>query len=470
MDENEEFEFRLRAEREDAAQPRQQQGMNFGEMGRRLGATAYGAATGIGGGLGELEKFGAYEVPEMLGLREKGARDQFLGRETLFPTTAEVQKGLSKVGIEPPAEQYRGYQTAGEILGPMATLAPSAARGLLGVPSQTSAALAKEAEQLGFKLRPAQVRQDQPVGAVGAVGFREENQKLANELASKTTGKQVKEIDDKFIRGRLSELGKEFDRVYKGKQFNIDQPAVQALEQIKQFEQTLPPSTSLSNVRKTVENILGNYQSLIIRPGAQPQTFAIDGEALQTIRNDLMSAARSASDRSDAHRIYELIDTVDDSIARNHPQIAQELNRIRPLYRNTVVLEDLMRSGGIQKGNISLERLGNLLGTRREGVRRAGGELDQLGRLGRELKIRSRAEATGAAPEAGEKTMSSLLGQTLGTVTAPVLQTRAARALQRAVTPSVRRRYLGAAAPAATTAGSIAGQFGGPGYGTEERF
>lgn len=461
MNENEEFEFRLRAEQEAAKLPQEEPKMGFGEMGRRLGATAYGAATGLAGGLGELEKFGAYQVPEMLGLREPGKRDQFMGRETVFPTTQEVQKGLGKIGIQPPAERYRGYQTAGEILGPMATMAPGAARGLLGVPSQTSAAAAREAEQLGFKLRPAQVRQDEPVGAVGAVGFREENQRLANQLASRTTGKEAAEIDDKFIRGRLSELGKEFDRLYKGQRFNIDQPAVQALQQIQQFEQLLPPSASLSNVKKTADNILANYRSLIIRPGAQPQSFAIDGEALQTIRNDLMAAARSATDRSDAHRIYELIDTIDDSIARNQPQIAQELNRIRPLYRNTVVLEDLLRNGGIQKGNISLERLGNLLGARREGVRRIGGELDQLGRLGRELRIRSRAEATGATPEAGEKTLTGALGQTLGTMTAPILQTRTARALQRAMTPSVRKRYLGSAAPAATTAGAVAGQFQG---------
>lgn len=461
MNENEEFEFRLRAEREAAKLPQEEPKMGFGEMGRRLGATAYGAATGLAGGLGELEKFGAYQVPEMLGLREPGKRDQFMGRETVFPTMQEVQKGLGKVGIQPPAEQYRGYQTAGEILGPMATLAPGAARGLLGVPSATSAAAAKEAEQLGFKLRPAQVRQDEPIGAVGAVGFREENQQLANRLASQSTGKEAREIDDKFVRGRLNELGKEFDRLYKGQRFNIDQPAVQALQQIEQFEKMLPPSTALSNVKRTAENILANYRSLIIRPGAQPQTFAIDGEALQTIRNDLMSAARSATDRSDAHRIYELIDTIDDSIARNHPQIAQELNRIRPLYRNTVVLEDLLRSGGIQKGNVSLERLGNLLGARREGVRRIGTDLDKLGRLGRELKIRSRAEATGATPEAGEKTLTSALGQTLGTMTAPILQTRTARALQRAVTPAVRKRYMGAGAPAATTAGAVAGQFQG---------
>jgi hypothetical protein len=35
---------------------------------------------------------------------------------------------------------------------------------------------------------------------------------------------------------------------------------------------------------------------------------------LQKIRNDLTAAARSASNRGDAHRIYELVDAIDDSI------------------------------------------------------------------------------------------------------------------------------------------------------------
>jgi len=432
------------------------------EVGGRMGATLYGAGTGIAGAPGELEKFAAYTVPEMLGTRQKGERDQLAGRETLFPTVSEVQKGLGKVGINPPAEQYKGFQTAGEVLGPMATALPGVSRGLLGVPSQTSAAAAKQAEKLGFKLRPAQVRQDEPVGAVGALGYRQENQSLANKLASKTTGKEAAEIDDKFIRGRLNELGKDFDRVYQGQQFNIDQPAVQALQQISQFEQLLPPSTSLANVRKTVDNILGNYQQLIQVPGSRPQTFSIQGDALQTIRNDLMSAARSASDRSDAHRIYELIDTIDDSIARNHPQVAAELNRIRPLYRNTVVLEDLMRSGGITQGNISLERLGNLLGARKEGVRRMGGELDELGRLGRDLRIRSRAESTGKSPSEGQKTMQDVIGSTMGSLTAPLLQTRLARGVQRRMTPGGQpSRFLPPGIPATSIAGTAVKQFQG---------
>ena len=91
-------------------------GSEFAETGKKAATMGYGAVTGLLGSFGELEKFGAYDVPEFFGLREKGERDQLMGRETIFPTTEEVRKVMSKVGVERPKEQYRGYETAGEIV------------------------------------------------------------------------------------------------------------------------------------------------------------------------------------------------------------------------------------------------------------------------------------------------------------------------------------------------------------------
>ena len=124
----------------------------------------------------------------------------------------------------------------------------------------------------------------------------------------------------------------------------------------------MPGSVQVSAIKSTVNNIIGNFSSLASRPGSKPNTFGIQGEALQTIRNDLSAAARSTSNRGDAHRIYELIDIIDDSIARNHPEISKKLEILRPKYRTTIVLEDLTRRNGIRQGNVSLEDLGNMLG------------------------------------------------------------------------------------------------------------
>jgi len=93
--------------------------------GEKAKAFAYGAGTGLAGGLGELEKFGAYTVPDfarkLVGAEPSPRENMGFGRETLFPTVEEVRKGLGKIGIERPREEVRGYETGGEILGGFGT-------------------------------------------------------------------------------------------------------------------------------------------------------------------------------------------------------------------------------------------------------------------------------------------------------------------------------------------------------------
>ena len=314
-------------------------------------------------------------------------------------------------------------------------MAPAAGRGaagaLLGKPTATREQYARAAEKLGFKVSPAQVRAEMPVPARGASFSSESNQNLANQLVSAATGVEAKEISPTFVRKRLDDLGQEFNKVYKGKTFNIDPQAVQALKEIASNEMQLPSNAQVSAVKNTANEIVDNFQSLASRTGAQPGTFAIEGDALQRLRTDLLGAARSASQRQDAHAIYELVDIIDSSIARNHPQIARQLEILRPQYRNTVILEDAIRSGAIQGGDVSLERLGNMLVGRKGGVRNTR-DIDQLAEMGRELKMRARWESEGRQTTPGE----SMLGQVLGTgadiagrITG--LRTPAARAVQR---------------------------------------
>lgn len=434
-------------------------------IGERAGATLYGMATGLAGGLGELEKFGAYTAPEMLKFREPNQpKEKFMGRETIFPTIEEVEKGLSKLGIPKPRKEVSGARTLGELLGPGLTALPRATRSIVGTPTRTSEAAAQRAEQLGFKVSPAQVRGDVPIPMKGATGFAEENQTLANRLATRGTGVEAPEINREFLQDRFRSLGREFDNLYQGRVFNIDQQAVNAIRAIANIQNQLPGVATTTAVQQTANNIIRNFQRLRNRPGAQPNTFGVEGEALQTLRNALSESARSTSSRGDAHEIYNLIDLIDDSIQRNHPQIAQQLQTIRPQYRNTVILEDLMRKDGIRQGNISLEQLGNMLGTQRDAVRRGVMDIDELGRLGRDLQLRARWEREGgsALPMAGT---SAVLGRATGIAgdlgTAALLgipRGRMARTAQRQLArlPSVGQSY---ARPAAMVGGAAAGQF-----------
>lgn len=405
-------------------------------FGEKAGALAYGAGTGFLGGLGELEEFGAYTVPEFLGLQEKGKRDNVLGtgRETIFPTVKEVQQVLKKVGIEKPREEVSGYQTAGEVLGGLGPSIPGLTKGLgkalLGGTTKIGEASAQAAERLGFKLSPSQVRAEGPVGERGAIGFTEHNQDLANKLASKGTGKEVKFVDDVFIGERLEDLGKSFDKVYQGKKFNVDPDAMQAIQQIANEEAAAIGRSGVSAVKSAADDILKNYRSLIGRSGAEPSSFAISGEGLQKLRNALTAQARTTS-RGKAREIYELVDVVDASIARNHPDVAKTLETLRPQYRNSIILEDLFHTGGISRGDISLQRLGDMLKRERSAVRRTKQDIDELGKIGRDNRIKARWETPGQAQAEGQETMRKALGLDVPRVLSYPLRSRPARALQR---------------------------------------
>ena len=80
-----------------------------------------------------------------------------------------------------------------------------------------------------------------------------------------------------------------------------------------------------------------------------------------------------------------------------------------------------------------LERLGNMLGQRREGLRTGErADIDRLGELGRQLKLRARWEPTGGAATPEADVLKKALGTTMGGVAELTgLRSRPARAAQR---------------------------------------
>lgn len=77
-------------------------------------AATRGLVKGILGGPGEVEHLLVHTIPEYVGLSKPTERGKFLGRETLFPTTEEVSKGMAAIGIPEPEAKYSSYETAGE--------------------------------------------------------------------------------------------------------------------------------------------------------------------------------------------------------------------------------------------------------------------------------------------------------------------------------------------------------------------
>lgn len=161
----------------------------------RIGATAYGAVAGALGAPGEIEKFAFQTAPEFIGVKEPGETtgvrqrlaQKLFDRETLFPTTKDIERYGQRVGIQPPGEELAGARMLGELGAGTLPLIPRLGRAVVGETSATSEAAARRAEELGFKISPAQVRADQPIPMKGATGYAIQNQTRANQLASRGT-------------------------------------------------------------------------------------------------------------------------------------------------------------------------------------------------------------------------------------------------------------------------------------------
>ena len=160
----------------------------------------------------------------------------------------------------------------------------------------------------------------------------------------------------------------------------------------------------------------------------------------------MTQSARSAGSRGKAHEIYELVDVLDRAVESANPAMKATLERIRPQYRNTIILEDLYNSDGIKQGNVSLERLGGVVGDKNT-LRRNPQDIDTYGELGRELGLRARWESAGGdIPELVEKTTRTHgpLSTAIRGLATP-LRTRYARAAQRSAQRGSTAQKLGEA-------------------------
>jgi hypothetical protein len=194
LDENEELELlRLKKQKAMASQGSSELMPKEPTARQKAGASLYGLGTGIVGGLGELEKFGAYTVPEYFGAEPK--KQTFLGRETVFPTIEEVERGLGKVGIKRPEGELEPYRFGGEIS--PALLAGGAGLYKLGkfgfggaVDLLRGGRVRRQAEKLGEEARRAEA-----AGQKGITAAEVEQQKR---LAAETTrGEQAAQVAEK---------------------------------------------------------------------------------------------------------------------------------------------------------------------------------------------------------------------------------------------------------------------------------
>lgn len=195
-------------------------------LGQQAYAGAYGLTKGVLGSLGELEEFGAYTVPEFIGARKKGERDTFAGRETIFPTMKEVEKGAEYIGIPKPAPGTKTAEFVGEIA-PAAVaggrlLAEGLKTGASYLPKLTTKGRAeKSAVELGEQLKGAQTAAGQAARERGTrqeLALREAESKFGAVASrakeeSKTALNSISKPTNEFEVGEgLRQVGKTNER------------------------------------------------------------------------------------------------------------------------------------------------------------------------------------------------------------------------------------------------------------------
>ena len=368
------------------------------------------------------------------------------GAQKVFPSVEEYRGYIpttEKIGTfiagEPETKEEKLGRTTGAFFGPGA-LGRALRLGVVGAvgrPNVEVARVAQQAENMGFRLEPSMLTQAKPTKTPGFAAAAERNQDIANRSASRATGVETPEITAQTLGNRQAQLANEFEDIYIGPnrasphQLRVDVNALRGLEQIERLESQVAPA-AVTKARDAARNILERYgaaQQLF--PGQRITSIRVPGDVLQRLRTEMSTVVRKATDNPDRYQALQVLQDIDGTIARNHPNLAARLAVANPQYRSTMTLLDLLEKGGIQRGQISAEKLGDWMLTHDPYFRtgRSTHPLAQLGEIGRTLGLRARWEGVSK----GEKeAVEALLGKagTLGK-TAIGLRTQAARRAQR---------------------------------------
>lgn len=118
--------------------------------------------------------------------------------------------------------------------------------------------LANSAEKLGFKLEPAQVRADKPIGSPGySEANKLHNENLATKLSSRETGFETENITPTFVGDVKKKLGSVYQNIFNRK-FNISFEDAQNFSALRNFEASVMPAGS-RNIANASNNLVQRW-------------------------------------------------------------------------------------------------------------------------------------------------------------------------------------------------------------------
>ena len=415
------------------------------DIGRGVAENLYGlgrgAVAGALGAPGAIEEFGAYTLPSWLGFRPQ--EQEFAGRRTLFPTPQEVSSGLAAIGIAPATGRGAGFETAGEVIGGLATpqtltraaraiggVRRVAAESTVGRVAPETEQLARQAEQAGYRLEPGQLRAEAPMTSPGLGANAQRNQLLANRRVSEAMGQRADRITPEYLRERAEYFRREYSDIFIGpnpispRMFQLDLASLYNLERIAAMETRLAAG-GVPGARSIASELFERFSQLPL--SARTRGLMVDGEELWRLRTELNRIQRTVSDRVDAAVAQNAVEALNGSIRRTDSALARRLEVLDPQYRAFSTVRQVRP----ERGNIDLQQLGDYLArTDRRFIQGTStNPLAQDAQFGRDLRISS--EGRPATRVTGNVDIP--LGR-FERILGYGLRTQPARALQRAAT------------------------------------
>lgn len=270
----------------------------------------------------------------------------------------------------------------------------------------------QKAKDMGFNISPQQARQD--AGRLQTPGVtytqREQNRLAANIAATKPTGLPSGVIDKDYLGNGFRQAGGEYDKIYgAGTNFKVDGHAVAQLQDFVDNSSAAQLGSPWANkeAMAAANKLLDAYHSVAGNAGAGTNIkMNVDGPTLNRLVSELKASSAKIRDGFEREDLGEVINSINESVARNNPAAKAALDRVNPQYRTLKTLENLSQRGGIDSnGNIDPMALAKLLRGSDRGYLRGNSThpLKDLAEVGETFGIRAQSQSTvaGGKPTSG---------------------------------------------------------------------
>lgn len=165
----------------------------------------------------------------------------------------------------------------------------------------------------------------------GEAAFRDKQLSAWQKALFNTVGVEADRFNPKTMDKAFTKVGSEFDKVTKGKQFNIADDFTNSVAEVAKDAEELYGKDAAGVFQKQAMKVMDEFK----------KDGSISGEALSFQRARLNKLARKTSDEANKAALLDLENVLIDSITSNDPALREALSTAKRHYKNLIALEPL---------------------------------------------------------------------------------------------------------------------------------